>query len=251
MSCFKGCFLAIIALAVSAHSAAATTLFFDFGYDDSLSSGSNYNDVIVDGVGGGRPQPIELLNTIDSTGASTGIGLSASGFYHGGNPNGTSAPSGDAAIFVSSATRDNAFTHVGQWGPEPTNPKAELVLTGLDNSTAYDFTFFASRMNVSDNRETMYTVVGSSTAVAYLDAANNVSNVATVNGIYPDAGSITINFEAGPNNNNQTGAVLTRFAYLGAMRVEYTAIPEPGSLVILSAGALLVLVRPRRAEKLS
>ena len=245
MSCFRGCFLAIVALAFTAQSAAATTLFFDFGFRDSPSAAANYNDVIFDNAPGGLPQPIELFNTIDSTGASTGIGLSLFNFHSGANPNGTLVPSGDAAHFVSTATQDNAYTHESDWSGQSPNPRGSVVLTGLNDSIAYNFTFFASRIGANDNRETMYTVTGANSAVSYLNASGNVSNVATVADIFPNAGSITINVEAGPNNNN--GA--TRFAYLGTMSIEYDSavIPEPGSLVILSAaGALLAVVRPRR-----
>lgn len=237
VSSFKGWFLAVACMAVLAHSASATTVYFDFGHSGSTSASSNYNDIVVNGVS----QPIVLANTIDSTGAGTGIGFSASGFFHGENNSGTTTPTGVAgSIFVASATRDNAFTHVSQWGNDLTNPKASLVLTGLNNSTSYDFTFFASRMGVTDNRETMYTATGSNSAVAYLNASNNTSAVATVAGIYPAGGSITVNFEAGPNNNNGT----TKFSYLGAMRIEYAAVPEPTTVGLLGlAGLGLIFCR--------
>jgi hypothetical protein len=240
MSSFKGLFLAIACLAVAACSANATTVYFDFGDTASPSAVSNYNDFTVSGQS--IPLNISLPNTIDSTGASTGIGLTVSGFFAGSNQNGTTTPTGAAgAIFVPSATADNAFTHVAQWGAEPTNPKGSLVFTGLSNSTAYDFTMFASRMSVTDNRETLYTAIGSNSASAALNAANNTSEVATINGIYPNAGSITLTVEAGPNNNN--GA--TKFSYIGALRMEYTAIPEPTTLGLMGLSSLGLVFRRR------
>jgi hypothetical protein len=165
-----------------------------------------------------------------------------SGFFTGGNPNGTSTPSGDAAAtFAPSAMVDNMFTHVGAFGGQATNPKGSLVLTGLDNATAYDFTFFASRMGVTDTRETMYTATGSNSAVTYLNASNNNANITSVAGIYPNAGSITINVEAGPGNNN--GA--TKFAYIGALRMDYTAIPEPTTLGLLGLSGMGLIFRRR------
>lgn len=249
MSTSKGWFLAVICAALSAHSAAATTLLFDFGYANSKSGANNYNDVIIDDNGVISPQPIVLPNLIDNTGASTGIGLSAQGFFPGGNPNGTTTPSGAAAAtFVATAMVDNFFTHVGAFGGQATNPKGSVVLTGLDNATAYDFTFFASRMGPTDNRETKYTVTGSASAFALLNATGNNSNIASVAGIHPNAGSITIDVEAGPNNDNGgSSSTATRFAYLGAMRIDSTAVPEPTALSLLVLSSLGLAFRRRFA----
>lgn len=246
MSSIKSWFLAssLVAVLLAAPLSAAT-LYFDFGDAASPSAGSNYNDVTVNG----NPQPIVLANTFDSTGAGTGIGLTASGFFPGSNQDGSQTPGGAAAAtFIASATRDNAFTHVGAFGGQETNPEGLLVFTGLDNSTAYDFTFFASRMNVTDIRETLYTVTGSNSASAALNASNNTENIAAVSGILPNAGSISITVEAGPNNNNGgTSATATKFAYLGALRVS-TAIPEPATFGLLSLSALGLVFRRRVAK---
>ncbi len=243
MTGYKNWLLTVFCVAFFAQAGSAETILFDFGYFASKSATSNYNDVLIDDASAvAQPQPIVLSNIIDSTGASTGVGLSASGFYPGGNPNGTTTPTGIAAAnFVSTATQDNFFTHVGAFGGQTTNPLGVVTLTGLDNSTAYDFTFFASRMGVNDIRETKYTVTGSTSAFSLLNASNNTSNVASVLGIYPNAGSITVNVEAGPNNNN--GA--TKFSYIGAMRLDYEAVPEPTSLALVSLASVALFFRRR------
>lgn len=245
MKCLKSWLVAMACVALSAHSASAATLLFDFGYAGSISASNNYNDVVIDQGGVPAvitPQPILIPNVIDSTGANTGASLSVSGFFPGGNPNGTTTPGGAAgANFVSTATQDNMFTHVGPFGGQTTNPKGTIVLSGLNDSTAYSFIFFASRMGVGDIRETKYTVTGSSSNSAFLNAAGNTSNVASVTGIYPNAGSISIDVEAGPNNNN--GA--TKFSYIGAMRVDYTLVPEPAALGLVGLASLMLAFRRR------
>jgi hypothetical protein len=70
------------------------------------------------------------------------------------------------------------------------NAARNILLSGLSSSKLYDFTFFASRMSVTDARETRFTV-GSKSAV--LNASGNTSNLAKVTGIQPNAsGQITI-----------------------------------------------------------
>ena len=88
---------------------------------------------------------------------------------------------------------------------------------GLNAEGKYTLSFFASRDGVSDNRETQYTVSGGSTETVYLNTANNISNLVTVENMTPaENGTITIVASPGPNNNNSLG-----YYYLGVIRVEY------------------------------
>jgi hypothetical protein len=106
-------------------------------------------------------------------------------------------------------------------------PQATWVFSGFDPNDDLTFTFFASRMGVTDNREGRYEVVGTTTVATTLNASNNDSNTASVT-------------PKGPNNNNATG-----FFYLNAMTVE--VIPEPSSaLLVLVSGLGLCVVRRRR-----
>ena len=236
-----GVLFAAIASLVAARPADAVTMFFDFGTPTSPSAASNYNDVILEN----NPQPIVLANTIDNSGNGTGIGLTVSGFHRSSNPNGTAAATGDmAAVFVSSALLDSAYTHVVGWDGEGALPQGSLVFTGLDNGSVYDFTMSASRMSVGDNRETLYTATGSNSATATLNIANNSSNVVTIAGIAPDAGSITLTVEAGVNNTNNP----YKFSYLGALRVTSSpAVPEPTTLGLAGLSALGLAFRRRSA----
>lgn len=184
------------------------SLYFDFG-DPAQQTTGNYNNVTF------QQQPI--ANVIDSTGAVTGITLTVTdAFWPGSNQNGTTSPTGDAAMFDAQATRDNLFGCTVPFGGF-TEPTAAVKLGGLSTASGvtYTFTFFAARLSVSDNRETAYNVVGANSGVAYLNASNNQSTVVSVTGIQADAnGEIVVNVSPGPNNNNASG-----FYYLGAMKV--------------------------------
>lgn len=139
-------------------------------------------------------------------------------------------PTGDAAEFAP-AGNNAAF---GQSGNTP--PYGLVAFSALNTNTAYTFTFFGSRKDKSDNRETRHTVTGSNTGYADLDASSNDSNVAEVSDIYPRPdGTITVKFERSPNNQDQ-------YYYLTAMKIAYaeTATPEPTKPGAASKDVLLL-----------
>lgn len=232
----KSIVLAIVAFGFAVPCSAAT-LFFDFG-DTGQPTPGNYNNISF------VQDPI--LNAIDSTGASTGIGLTTEGFNEiGANLNGTTAPSAPANLFDPQATRDNLFGHSDNFNAGAPRATGTLTLTGLDGSgsTLYDLTFFSSRTGVTDNRETQYAVVGLNNGLGYLNASGNTSSVATVSGIKATpAGEVVVTITAGPNNSNGS-----KFFYLGAMRLESAVVPEPATLG-LACVAALVAMRLRRAR---
>lgn len=213
----------------------AGPIFIDFGDTAQQTPAvENYNHILVNDVEPGTPGYQGLLNIanlVDNTGAPTGIGIAASGFFQGSNTNGTTTPAGAAAIFHPQATRDNAFGHAAAFGTNPLTPEATVLLTGLEPATAYDFTFFGSRTGVTDNRETEFRLLGApNNTGVLLNTANNTSTVADMLGVFPTAaGQITLLVDPGPNNNNAS-----LFYYLGAMRI--AAVPEPafGSVVALT-----------------
>src|SRR5699024_940243 len=92
----------------------------------------------------------ELANLVRaSDGAQTGISLITT--LRGFASSGTQTP--DPSLgYPADATSD------ALWDNEPTT----VTLSGLDASglTLYDFIFFASRVGVTDNRQTQYLVTG-------------------------------------------------------------------------------------------
>jgi hypothetical protein len=85
----------------------------------------------------------------------------------------------------------------------------------LNKTLTYDFTFFSSRAYATDNRETMFTLIGTEKKTTTLNASNNTNETTTITNIVPDVnGCITLIVQAGPNNNNPY-----KFYYLNALKI--------------------------------
>jgi hypothetical protein len=225
----------LAAVLVAVAPASAASLFFDFG-DSNQTTPGNYNNFIMN-----PPVTGSIANAIDSTGASTGIGATVSGFFNGSNTTGTATPTGAAAaLFHPQATRDNAFGHAAAFGTNPLTPEGTVAFTGLDPSTAYNFTIFAARIGVTDIREAKYVVTGANSGMALLNASGNTSNLAVISGIFPTAGgTIDLKASPGPNNNSTS-----QFYFLGAL--ELAAVPEPSAGLSAVVGVLGLLGRRLR-----
>jgi hypothetical protein len=152
-----------------------------------------------------------LTNLVNTQNNDTPIDLVILNRFNGANTNGTS----NSAHFTASATSDSLFGNTENWSGLA-NVMPKFKLTGLDPQRAYHFTFYASRMGVSDARETKYTIVGRNTTNVTLNPANNVNSVVETSvGIIPDQmNEITISLVPTENNNNSY-----HFTYLGVMKV--------------------------------
>lgn len=214
----------------------ASIVFVDFG-DSGQTTPGNYNNIIVN-----PPATLSVASAVASDGSPTGIGIDVSGFFNGSNFSGPTSPSGAAgAIFPGSATRDNGFGHALAFGTNPLTPMGQVFFTGLDPSSTYDFTIFASRQGATDNRETKYTVQGVNVGGALLNTSNNVSEVVDILSMQPTpSGSLTLSIEPGPNNNNAS-----RFWYIGALRMTAVPIPEPVTASLVAGTLALGLLRRR------
>lgn len=192
------------------------TLLFDLGADGTptqlgVSPNDPQNQWNNLPAGVGTSDTGVMTNLVTSGGTLTSLGLAMVRRFNGFNENGTLA----ATVYPPNATRDSFYGNT-----EPFNSISNIFpsfkLTGLALDTVYDFTFYASRSGVTDNRETGYTVTGGTAGFAALNASANIDNVAVVAGITPDAsGEITISLAPTENNNNGN-----HFTYLGVLRID-------------------------------
>jgi hypothetical protein len=207
------------------------TLLLDFGSSSTpTQNGSapddpnNYWNNVTEAVGsvdGGQ-----LTNLVNTRNIETTIGLEILSRFNGANTNGAI----ESAIFAPNATRDSLYGNTETWSGL-TDVTPSFKLTGLNPQRVYNITFYASRLGVSDVRETGYTIEGESTTIVAFDPANNIDDVVTVVGIVPDAmNEITISLAPTENNNNGY-----HFTYLGVMKVE--EIPEQQPIIFLEQPA--------------
>jgi hypothetical protein len=146
--------------------------------------------------------------------------------FNGANENGAT----NSTNFLVSATRDSLFGNTELFSGV-SNVAPSFKLTTLRPGGLYTVRFYASRMGVTDNRQTRYTAVGKTTEVIDLDAANNVDQVAVIDSIQPDASNeITISLSPGPNNNNAN-----HFSYLGILDLHWTVQPARDTALLRPA----------------
>jgi lysophospholipase L1-like esterase len=187
--------------------ASATTTTTGPSPDDPANAWNNVTDSIGGAVGA------HVRNLVTSENVPTGISLTILTRFNGANTNGTLT----STLFPPDATRDSLFGNTETFSGLA-NVFPSFKLTGLDPMRTYDFTFYASRMSVTDNRETGYTVTGFNSGFVALNAAANVDKSATLTDMAPTAaGEITISLAPTAANNNAN-----HFTYLGVMKVEPT-----------------------------
>jgi S-formylglutathione hydrolase FrmB len=207
-------------LATTGRAQASRLFDFDFGSASYPTSGT-VNNVTISLAAGGT-----LAGIIDKDGAASSLSLRVSAPFNSStaNTDGTQSPA-STVPFPPSATRDNFFGNTVTFNSQ-VRPSAQLEISGLDPNGTYDFLFFASRMGVTDNRDTAYHVAGANTLTVDLNPSANTTLVASASGIHPlSTGIIRVDLSPGPANKNSYG-----FYYIGAMRITETlpnALPSP------------------------
>lgn len=193
--------------------------------DASENNGpAGWNNLAFNALGASR-----LLN--DSMTNATGIRATVAVRLNGANTNGSTSPSGDAAEFAP-AGGNSSYGHTTVWSGTDPILYGEVVFSNMNPTVAYDFTFYGSRMSITENRETRYTVTGSNSGTALLNVTTNSTRVVSVPGIYPTAeGTLVVRVEKGPANNNSNG-----FYHITALKFTFTD-PAPTVAFVDARGA--------------
>ncbi len=207
-------------LILAAGSSRGQTLLFDFGGGNTTLQGDSPDDPenawnnITGAIATIAPgQPAAQLNAaVTTANEPTSINLVMVTRFNGVNENGTQALS----LYPIDATRDSLYGNTESWN-SLTDIYPSFKLTGLDPGFNHTLTFYASRISVSDNRETLYTVSnGTDSVEVALDASNNINGTVAVELIKPSAaGELTVSLAPGPNNTNAN-----HFTYLGVLKLE-------------------------------
>jgi pimeloyl-ACP methyl ester carboxylesterase len=184
----------------------STQILVDFG-DNAVALPSGWNN----GRGLSRSGSIALRTT---TGVLTPYDLTTITGFNNVNRDGTKTPVSTLG-FPAATTQDSFFGNDVVFGGVLA-PKAVMEVRDLDPAKSYSFQFFASRMGVTDNRETRYRVLGATEANAYLNATGNTSKLTTAIVKPSSNGIVRIEITKGANNTNEMGAF-----YLGSMRIVY------------------------------
>ena len=173
-----------------------------------------------------------IADLLDSAGNSTGIGVSVTTSFHfegtaGGTWEGTPAWAMDAA------TDDNFST---------SNSTGVIAFTGLI-APAYDFSVISSRaVNPDDGiRKGTFLINGASADnhIGTFSASGDgwiSRKIMTWDAVVPVAGTIEL----------EVSSVSGQYGYLSALRM--VPVPEPGSIILLTALGIAVLLWRRRSR---
>lgn len=143
----------------------------------------------------------------NNTNNYTGIGATITERF--GGPNTTGESTTTTIMNMPSSVSSSAF-----FGDNGTR-QSKIKITGLNKNQKYNFCYFGSRIDVTDNRETKYTTTGKNEVVVRQNASKNNSVVSCAEQIQPtDAGEVEVVITFGENNNNGS-----KFYYMNAMRI--------------------------------
>lgn len=212
------------------------TRFFliDFGGGNTTVNGPtpddpvNYWNNVTTTIGSADDGQLPGLITADNSPST--VSLMMINRFNSANENGTTLAT---APFATDATRDSLYGNTELFNTR-TNIFPKFKLTGLNIELGYTLTFYASRMSVSDNRTTGYTVEGATTGFTALNAANNITNLAVVSGIRPTPdGEITTSLAPTAANNNGN-----HFTYLGVLKIQPVLVPPTFTVKSIQNGQI-------------
>jgi lysophospholipase L1-like esterase len=196
-------FLAMLCAFAPMYGQVEDTVYIDFG-SSSVTTPNGWNNLTL-------PRTGVLPDLININNLNTGITLTVTDQFNGVNSAGLTAD--DTLNIPASASSDSFFGNTAEWSGS-TEPTGGVTLSNLEVGTPYSFAIFGSR-DAGDNRQTKYTVTGSTTVADSINVAGNTSLQVYINDILPDAGgNITIVASPGAENENSYG-----FYYMGSVKI--------------------------------
>jgi len=174
---------------------------------------------------------------VDADNQSSGIGLTMSGWdgMNTWNAGLTPDPALNGGTFAYTAVTDDGAYFTAAQAPS-------ILLSGLDPSLTYDFTFYGARRDAV--RYTTYDINGNAVELQTgFSPGWNDDTVVMLSGMTPDGnGDLQIDF-IGYTGSGETGS--RTFGYLNAMQID--VVPEPAAFSFMLIGAMaLRLMRRRR-----
>ena len=177
----------------------------NFGDKIALSPWNNLSGV-------GLNSSVSGLMDID--GNNTGVSITVNDAFHAINGSGPAATTTNFNIPPESSSQ--SFYGNGIVWETITEPTGGFLLAGLDATKQYDFYFFSSRNGVSDNRETTFTLTGSTVKTGSVNSSSNTTDVLAISQLTPQSnGTISISLAPGANNNNAN-----KFFYVNSLIIK-------------------------------
>lgn len=187
-------------------------LLIDFGITSNITTLTGWNNITNVAVG----DTTTKFPLIDTIGVSTSVTLRFTTAPRG-DPSCNTDGSTTSTLYPASATGDSMYTSTNSYNG--TDSTLAFVLDNLNSTKTYKFKFYASRAGVADIRTAQYSVVGATSQIVVLDAANNVNNAIETDAIAPSGTSVIITMTKAASNNNSNG-----FAYVGVLEItEYAS----------------------------
>ena len=181
-------------------------VFINFSSSDNPEGWNAYSS-FLEGSG--------IADILYTDGGFSGIAATTTARFRGINNTAGSGSSTTDLDMSDAVSQSFFYSHALPWGANEPIEESVIEFTGFESNDTYEFCFYGSRNNVTDNRDTRYTVVGATEQTATLDAANNATNLICISNVQADAdGKITLTVSAGDANDNSN-----KFYYLNAMRI--------------------------------
>ena len=179
-----------------------------FNFGEKATEDANWNNI--------TPLMRTFTWITDANSNITGITLTCSNAFLGTNTNGPTYTT-THMLMPSSVSQSCMWGYAADsFGNIKPKSSCTIILGHMNPDLKYDFTFFASRQDCQDWRETLFTLQGDKVYTDGVEAANNVSHTALIKNVKPTTdGKIVITVAPGNRNNNKN-----KFYYLNAMTVK-------------------------------